>query len=126
MCPTTGSNVILGQQGRPTRIHHLTRVTRVPGLDCAPSTSPWGVCAAHLLLQHITSPPAATHSDKVYPCRHRRQQPYCPLLRVRAVWHQSIGPIESAGLRPNHLLGALGSRPGWVARAPKPARGAYK
>ncbi|GMN41225.1 hypothetical protein TIFTF001_010449 [Ficus carica] len=29
----------------------------------------------------------ATHSNKVCPCRRRRQQPYCPLHRVRDAWH---------------------------------------
>ncbi|GMN68603.1 hypothetical protein TIFTF001_037674 [Ficus carica] len=115
MCPTTGSDAVLGEQGRPTRIHRLARVTRVPRLDCAPSASPRGTCAAHLLLQHITSPPATTYSDKVCPCKRQRQQPYCLLYRVRDAWHPSIGSIESAGLRPSHPPGALGSRPGWVA-----------
>ncbi|GMN46340.1 hypothetical protein TIFTF001_015527 [Ficus carica] len=99
-CPTTGSNAVLGEHGQPTRIHRLTRVIHVPGLDCAPSTSPRGAStgSAHLLLQHITSPPAAaTHSDRVCPCRRQRQQPYCPLNRVRDTWRQSIGPIVSAG-----------------------------
>ncbi|GMN27095.1 hypothetical protein TIFTF001_047860 [Ficus carica] len=63
--------------------------------------------AAHLLLQHITSPPAVTHSDRVCLCRRRRQQPYCPLSRVRDTWRQSIGPIVSSSLRPNHPPGAL-------------------
>nr|GMN69172.1 hypothetical protein TIFTF001_038220 [Ficus carica] len=80
-CPTTGSDAVLGEHGQPTRTYRLTR--------------------------HITSPPVATHSDRVCPCKHRRQQPYCPLYRVRDTWRQSIGPIVSASLRPNHPPGAL-------------------
>ncbi|GMN49719.1 hypothetical protein TIFTF001_018885 [Ficus carica] len=52
-------------------------------------------CAAHLLLQHITSPPAATYSDMSCSCRHWRRPPYCPLYRVTDTWHPSIGPIAS-------------------------------
>ncbi|GMN75111.1 hypothetical protein TIFTF001_052564 [Ficus carica] len=76
------------------------------------SLYPSATGAAHLLLQHIISPPAATHYDRVYPYRHRRQQLYCPLYWARGTWRQSIGSIVSIGLRPNHPPGALGSRPG--------------
>ncbi|GMN42857.1 hypothetical protein TIFTF001_012056 [Ficus carica] len=67
-------------------------------------------CSPTIAAHHI-----ATHSDRVCPYRRRRQQPYSPLYRVRGTWRQSIGPIVSAGLRPNYPPGALGSRPGWVA-----------
>ncbi|GMN56688.1 hypothetical protein TIFTF001_025803 [Ficus carica] len=74
-----------------------------------------GECAAHLLLQHVTLPPAAIYSDRGCPCRHRRRPPCYPLYRVRDAWHQFIGPITPASLRPNHSSGALGSRPDRVA-----------
>ncbi|GMN52253.1 hypothetical protein TIFTF001_021409 [Ficus carica] len=63
--------------------------------------------AAHLLLQHVTSPPVTTYSDRNCPCRCRRQPPYCPLCRVRDAWPQSIGPIAPVSLRPSHPSGAL-------------------
>ncbi|GMN68604.1 hypothetical protein TIFTF001_037671 [Ficus carica] len=74
-------------------------------------------CAAHLLLQHVTSSPAATYSDRGCPCRRRRRPPGCPLYWVRDAWHQFIGPIAPASLRPNHPSGALGSRPDRVAQS---------
>ena len=57
--------------------------------------------AAHLLLQNITSPPAATYSDKTCPCRRRRQSPFCPLLGVRS--HVAHAHWASSPCRPKTL-----------------------
>ncbi|GMN53919.1 hypothetical protein TIFTF001_023048 [Ficus carica] len=49
--------------------------------------------------------------------------PYCPMYRVWDTWYQSIGPIELASLMPTRPPGALDSRPDWVTRALRTARG---
>ncbi|GMN42946.1 hypothetical protein TIFTF001_012145 [Ficus carica] len=87
----TRPHAVLGEHGYPTRSYHLTRVLSL-------YLSATG--AIHLLLQHVTSPPAVTYSDRSCPCRRRRQPPYCPLYPVRDTWHQSIGPIAPS--RPDY------------------------
>ncbi|GMN49354.1 hypothetical protein TIFTF001_018528 [Ficus carica] len=97
------------------RLAGVPRPTLLPNISQVLSLYPLATGTAHLLLQHVTSPPAATYSDRSCPYRHQQRPPYCLLYRVRDMWHQSIGPIAPASLRPTHPSGALGSRPSWVA-----------
>ena len=71
-------------------------------LITADATLPWhpsAAVAAHLLLQNITSPPAATYSDTTCP-RRRRRTPFCPPLGVGPHVASAHWASSPCGLQP--------------------------